>query len=92
MTKRILIALDLEGVNNVAGEPYSGLYKGSEGWETARRQAALEVNAAACALFASGVIALIGKNMIPAVIVLFVGCGVGIGFLCAVQIKYNRKK
>ena len=54
MKKRILIALDLEGVNNVAGEPYSGLYKGSEGWETARRQAALEVNAAAEALFASG--------------------------------------
>ena len=56
MKKRILIALDLEGVNNVAGEPYSGLYKESEGWEIARRQAALEVNAAADALFKSGAV------------------------------------
>ena len=54
MGKRILIALDLEGVNNVVGEAYSGLYPGSAEWEIARRQAALEVNAAADALFAAG--------------------------------------
>lgn len=55
MFKRALIALDLEGVNNVAGEPYSGLMPGSDEWERARRQAALEVNAAANALFSVGV-------------------------------------
>lgn len=54
MYKRILLALDLEGVNNVVGEPYAGLYKDSEGWKTARIQAALEINAAAEALFESG--------------------------------------
>ena len=54
MMKRILIALDLEGVNNVVGTPYSGLFKGCEEWEIARRQAALEVNAAAEALFDNG--------------------------------------
>ena len=53
--KRILIALDLEGVNNVVGTPYSGLVKGCDEWETARRQAALEINAAAEALFDNGV-------------------------------------
>ena len=30
MFKRILLLLDLEGVNNVKGEPYSGLAKGTE--------------------------------------------------------------
>lgn len=54
MKKRILIACDLEGVNNVVGEPYSGLVKGCEQWEIARRQAALEINAAAEALFDIG--------------------------------------
>ena len=54
MYKRILLALDLEGVNNVVGEAYSGLSKDSEGWKTARIQAALEINAAAEALFESG--------------------------------------
>ena len=54
MYKRVLIALDLEGVNNVVGEAYSGLYKGSDGWEVARRQAAKEINAAAEALFLMG--------------------------------------
>ena len=53
--KRILFALDLEGVNNVVGEPYSGLGKDSPQWHVAKKQAALEVNAAADALFASGV-------------------------------------
>ena len=53
--KKILIACDLEGVNNVVGEEYSGLYKGCAEWEIARRQAALEINAAAEALFDIGV-------------------------------------
>ena len=54
MKKRILLALDLEGVNNVVGEPYEGLTKSCEQWEIARRQAAREINAAAGALFAAG--------------------------------------
>ena len=54
MKKKILIALDLEGVNLVAGKPYEALEKGCEEWEKARHQAALEVNAAADALFAAG--------------------------------------
>ena len=33
--KRFIIACDLEGVNKVVGEAYSGLYKGTEQWETA---------------------------------------------------------
>ncbi|MGM9652623.1 MAG: M55 family metallopeptidase [Eubacteriales bacterium] len=55
MYKRILFALDLEGVNNVAGEPYMGLQRDTEQWKIARKQAAAEVNAAAEALFAAGV-------------------------------------
>ena len=55
MYKRVLLALDLEGVNNVVGEPYSGLSKNSEPWEAARRQAALEINAAVEALCDAGV-------------------------------------
>ena len=55
MIDKVLIALDLEGVNNVVGTPYSGLVKGCEQWEIARRQAALEVNSAAEALFDAGV-------------------------------------
>ena len=54
MHKRVLIALDLEGVNNVVGEPYSGLKVGTAEWEKARRQAAFEINEAADALFAAG--------------------------------------
>jgi len=54
MKKRILIACDLEGVNNVVGEPYLGLSKGSEQWEIARHQAALEINTATEAFFALG--------------------------------------
>ncbi len=72
MYKKILLALDLEGVNNVCGEPYSGIYRGSEEWETARHQAALEVNSAAQALFDAGVekVALWdnhggGNNIVP---------------------------
>ena len=54
MKKRILIACDLEGVNNVVGEPYSGLTKGCEQWMVAKHQAALEINAAAEAFFELG--------------------------------------
>ena len=54
MYKRILLLCDLEGVNYVVGVPYEGLAKGTEQWEIARRQAALELNAAADALFAAG--------------------------------------
>lgn len=55
MYKRVLIALDLEGVNNVVGEPYQGLGKNTEQWKVAIEQAVLEVNAAAKALFDAGV-------------------------------------
>ncbi|MBE6615863.1 MAG: peptidase M55 [Ruminococcaceae bacterium] len=54
MYKRILLLCDLEGVNNVVGVPYEGLAKGTEQWEIARRQAALELNAAADALYEAG--------------------------------------
>lgn len=55
MYKRVLLALDLEGVNNVAGEPYMGLRRDTEQWNIARKQAVSEVNAAAEALFEAGV-------------------------------------
>ena len=55
MYKRVLLALDLEGVNRVTGEPYSGLSRNTEQWFVARAQAALEINAAAEALFDAGV-------------------------------------
>lgn len=55
MRKRILLVCDLEGVNNVVGEPYLGLSASSDEWEIARRQGAREVNAAAEALFDAGV-------------------------------------
>ena len=54
MYKRVLLALDLEGVNNVAGDPYIGLTRDTEGWRVAKEQAVLEVNAAAKALFDAG--------------------------------------
>ena len=54
MKKRILIACDLEGVNNVVGVEYSGLSKGSEQWEIARREAPREINAAAEVFFEMG--------------------------------------
>jgi D-amino peptidase len=54
MYKRILLALDLEGVNNVAGEAYKGLAVGSKDYEIAKEQAVLEINAAAEALFDAG--------------------------------------
>ena len=55
MYKRVLLALDLEGVNHVIGEPYNGLERDTEQWKVARAQAVLEVNAAAEALFEAGV-------------------------------------
>lgn len=54
MYKKILLALDLEGVNNVKGVPYEALSKSTDEWEIARAQAVLEINAAAQALFAAG--------------------------------------
>lgn len=54
MYKRILIALDLEGVNNVVGEPYKSLARDTAAWCDAIHQAALEVNAAAEALYSAG--------------------------------------
>ena len=54
MYKKILIALDLEGVNNVKGVPYEALSKETDEWKIARRQGVLEVNAAAAALFEAG--------------------------------------
>ena len=55
MYKRVLFALDLEGVNRVVGEPYQPIGHESEHWKIAREQAVLEVNAAAEALFDAGV-------------------------------------
>jgi D-amino peptidase len=55
MYRRVLLLCDLEGVNNVVGEPYLGLSKGTDQWKIAAEQAALELNAAADALFAAGV-------------------------------------
>lgn len=55
MYKRILLALDLEGVNLVVGEPYNGIGQDTEHWSAAREQAAAEINAAAEALFCAGV-------------------------------------
>lgn len=54
MHKRILLALDLEGVNFVVGEPYLGLSKGTDQWKVAVAQAVKEINAAADALYAAG--------------------------------------
>lgn len=54
MYKKILLALDLEGVNNVKGVPYEALSKGCDEWKIAKKQGALEVNAAADALFRVG--------------------------------------
>ncbi|MBR4063533.1 MAG: M55 family metallopeptidase [Clostridia bacterium] len=54
MYKRILLALDLEGVNNVKGVPYEALSKGTDEWKIAKSQGALEINAAAAALFGAG--------------------------------------
>ena len=54
MNKRILLALDLEGVNHVKGVPYEALSKGTDEWKIAKSQGALEINAAADALFRAG--------------------------------------
>ena len=54
MYKKILIALDLEGVNNIKGVPYEALSKDTDEWKIARKQGVLEVNAAAEALFSAG--------------------------------------
>ena len=73
MYKRILLLCDLEGINRVVGVPYEGLLSGTEQWEIARRQAALELNAAADALYEAGAAEVAlwdnhggGKNIDPA--------------------------
>lgn len=55
MYKRVLLLLDLEGVNLVKGEAYSGLSRDSQEWKIAIKQAPIEINAAAKALFDAGV-------------------------------------
>ena len=72
MYKKILLALDMEGVNNVVGTPYSGLSTDNEQYPVAIHQAALEINAAADALFNLGVESIDlwdnhggGHNVIP---------------------------
>ena len=54
MYRRVLLLLDLEGVNRVKGEPYLALGKGTEQWVIAVEQAILEINTAAEALFDAG--------------------------------------
>ena len=54
MHKRVLLALDLEGVNYVVGVPYGGLSADPEQYNTAKAQAVKEINAAAEALFCAG--------------------------------------
>ena len=54
MYKRVLIALDLEGVNFAVGEPYNTLTNDPSQYEIAKSQAIKEVNAAAEALFDAG--------------------------------------
>lgn len=54
MYKKILLALDLEGVNNVKGVPYEALSKDTDEWKIAKSQGVLEINAAASALFGAG--------------------------------------
>lgn len=49
-----LIAVDLEGVNNVKGEPYFSLHTGKKDYDVAVEQAVLEVNMAIKALFDGG--------------------------------------
>lgn len=51
---KYLIAVDLEGVNKVVGEPYKGLGDDCFDYATAVNEAALEVNAAIKALFDGG--------------------------------------
>ena len=72
MYKKILFALDMEGVNNIVGDPYSGLVTTCEQYQIAIHQAALEINAAAEALFDIGVESIDlwdnhsgGHNVIP---------------------------
>ena len=45
MYKRVLIALDLEGVNFAVGEPYNTLTNDPSQYEIAKSQAIKEVNA-----------------------------------------------
>lgn len=51
---KYLIAVDLEGVNFVVGEPYKGLHEGDEQYEIAVKEATKELNIIANALYDSG--------------------------------------
>lgn len=48
---RFLIAVDLEGVNYVTGEPYKGLEKEFPEYEVAVREAERELNAVVAGLY-----------------------------------------
>lgn len=52
--EKVVIAVDLEGVNNVVGYPYRGLGDGEE-YETAKIEAVNEINILVKELFAQGV-------------------------------------
>lgn len=54
MKKQYLIAVDLEGIHEVIGEPYEGLYKGTAEHAKAVRNATQEINAAIKGLFDGG--------------------------------------
>ncbi len=51
---KYLIAVDLEGVNFVVGEPYKPLHEGSEQYKIAVKEATKELNVIASALYDSG--------------------------------------
>ena len=56
MYKRVLLALDLEGVNRVVGKEYLTLSQDEEQFNIAKTQAVLEINNATEALFNAGVV------------------------------------
>ena len=54
MGKQFLVAVDLEGIHEVLGVPYEGLYKGTLEYEKAVENATKEVNAVVRGLFDGG--------------------------------------
>lgn len=54
MSKQYLVAVDLEGIHEVVGIPYEGLYSGTEEYKKAVTNAIKEVNAIAKGLFDGG--------------------------------------
>lgn len=51
---KYLVALDLEGIHGVVGRPYEGLYKGTDEYIQATKNAEKEINALCEELFAQG--------------------------------------